>query len=280
MRHRELALKALFDARWQILGFGAALFVMAAVVVVAWPSYRDTLVNYELPPAVQALLGSDLSIGTAAGFLHAEFFSWTPVLLIVYAITQGTGAVAGEESSGTADLLLAQPLRRSEVILQKTIAVVIGASAIVAIGFAGFAVTLPFVDMDIALTDVAVACVNMLPITLFFFGASLWLGTVAPARAHAVGVATGAVTAAYFANTIARAIDANAWLRFASPFYYFGGGEALVRGIDWTHVALLLGSAALFVALAIRTFDRRDVTMGGATELRFSDIVRRALGTG
>lgn len=259
MRAPDVLLKALRDQRWQILGFGISLAVIAALDVLIWPSYRDTLQNLDLPPALQAFLGSDLSIATPAGFLSSEFFSWTPVLLIVYAVIQGSGAVAGEEGAGTLELLLAQPVTRTRVLVEKTGAVCIGAIAILAIALAGFAVTVPFVEIDIALRDVAIGVANMLPITLLFFALALWLGALLPGRGIAVAITIGLVTAAYVANTFAQGIPALRGLRYASPFYYYGAGLPLVHGVDWWHVALLLGLAAAFVALALRAFERRDI---------------------
>ena len=109
-----------------MLGFGLALFVMAFTSVLLWPNVRDTLQNLELPKAVQAFLGNDLNIATPAGYLSARYFGWVEILLIVYAVIAGTGAVAGEESAGTIDLLLSQPIPRSSMIVQKVIAAATG----------------------------------------------------------------------------------------------------------------------------------------------------------
>jgi ABC-2 type transport system permease protein len=269
--------KTLEDDRLQILGYGLTLAVMAAVIVYLWPSYEDTLVTVDLPPALEALLGSSLSFATGPGFISAEFFSWIPALLLVYAIVKGTGAVAGEESAGTMDLLLAQPVRRGELVLDKTFAFLAGSVLIVLIGWLGFAVSLPFIDIDVTLADAFAACANMLPITWLFFGVSLWLGVMAPSRGVAAAVATGLATASYFVNALAAGVDAISGLRYVSPFYYYGAGLPLVEGLNWAHVTLLCGIALAFVLLALRGFERRDVTTGGATGLRFGDVLRRAL---
>jgi len=271
-------LKGLRDQRWQILGFGLALAIIGALDVLIWPSYRDTLQNLDLPPALQALLGSDLSIATPAGFLSSEFFSWTPVLLIVYAVLQGTGAVAGEEGAGTLELLLSQPVTRTRVLLEKAGTVLLGSVAILALALAGFAMTVPFVAIDVGLPDVAVAVANMLPITLLFFALALWLGALLPGRGIAVAITIGIVTAGYVANTFAQGIPALRDLRYGSPFYYYGAGLPLVHGIDWPHVALLLGLAALFVVLALRAFQRRDIGAGSGDVDVLRLLARRATG--
>jgi ABC-2 type transport system permease protein len=269
--------KSLRDQRWQIAGFGISLALMAALDLSIWPAYRDQLQNFELPPALEGFLGG-LSISTPAGFLTAEYFSWVPILLIVYAVIQGTGAIAGEESNGTIDLLLAQPVSRHLMVIEKAAAVVIGSVIIVAVGLSGFAVTLPLVDIDIGFTDIAIAMANILPVTLLFFAISLWLGAVAPNRALASAVVIGLATAFYFVNLVASAVSALDSLNYASPFYYYGDGPPLAEGVVWWHVGLLLGVALLFALGALRSFGSRDIATGGATDVDAATLWRRVVG--
>jgi ABC-2 type transport system permease protein len=279
MRYRlNVIEKTLRDQKWQIVGFGLAFFVMAALIVYIWPSYRTTVASIQLPEAVQALLGSDLAYSTAPGFISAEYFSWMPILLIVYTITQGTGAIAGEEGSGTIDLLMSQPLTRTNMVIQKTVAVCIGSALIAAFGFLGFLLSVPFVDIAVTLKGAALASANMLPMSLLYYAVSLWFGSVLPNRTYAAGGAIALATAGYFLNTIAAAVSSLSWLKYASPFYYYGAGLPLVKGLDWAHVSLLLGIAALFVALTVRSFARRDITIGGASNLRLRDMLGRVVG--
>jgi ABC-2 type transport system permease protein len=274
----NVANKSLRDQRWQVVGYGLALLSMAAMIVFIWPSYRTTVESINLPQAVQAFLGSDLNYASAPGFVSAEFFSWIPVLLIAYAVVQGTGAVAGEEGAGTIDLLMAQPVARSTMLLQKCLAFCVGAALVVALGFMGFVVSIPFVSIDITLPDAAMASANLLPITLLFFTFSLWLGAVVPNRGVAAGAAVAVATASYFFNSLATGVDQVSGLRHVSPFYYYGAGLPLVKGIDWSHVALLMTTALLFLVLALRAFERRDLATGGAAFLGPRDLLRRVMG--
>ncbi len=279
MHHQlNVVSKTLRDQKWQIVGFGVAFFIMAALIIFIWPSYRVTVQSIQLPEAIQALLGSNLAYSTPPGFLSAEYFSWIPILLIVYTIIQGTGAIAGEEGSGTIDLLMSQPITRANMAIQKTVAITIGAALIAGFGLLGFLLSVPFVDINLSLKGCAMASANMLPIALLYYALSLWFGSVLPNRTYAAGAATGLTTAGYFLNTIATAVHSLSWLKYASPFYYYGAGQPLVSGFDWPHVGLLLGIAALFVALTVRSFSRRDITIGGASNLRLRDIFSRVVG--
>jgi ABC-2 type transport system permease protein len=261
--------KTLRDQRWQIIGFGLAMAVMAAAAVWLWPSARDTLQNFKVPPAIQALLGSDLDLSTAAGYLSGRYFSWTIILVLVYVIMAGTAAIAGEEGAGTMDLLLAQPVSRTQVIAEKFAATAVGAVAIVGLGYVGFVVSIPTVDIDVALGDAAIASANMVPIALMFFTLALWAGAAAPSRGMAAGAVIGIVTMAYFLYTLSNGVESLRWMRYATPFYYYGSGLPLIRGIEWWHAGLLTGLAVVFLAMSVRMFERRDIASGnGELNLR------------
>ncbi len=279
MQARSIFTKALFDQKMQILGFGLTLAVIAAMDVYIWPSYRDTLQNFEIPPAFEALLGGDLNLATAPGFLSAEFYSWIPILLLVYAVIQGTGAIAGEESGGTMDLVLAQPVTRRSFVLQRIAATILASVLIIAIGYTGWLVSVPFVDIDVTLWDVFLANVNLLPITLLFFALSLAAGAIAPTRGMAVAVTVGIATATFFMQTLAATVDVLEPLRYLSPFYYYGNGQPLVDGLNWAHVALLTGISCGLAIVAVRTFEERDVSVGGASDLTLAAMLRRTFAT-
>ncbi len=269
--------KSLRDQKWQIAGFGVPLAAIAVMDLFIWPAYRDQLQNFQMPAALEGFLGG-LSISTPEGFLTSEYFSWIPILLIVYAVIQGTGAIAGEESSGTMDLLLAQPVSRRLMVTEKAVAVVMGSSLIVVAGIAGFAIALPFVDIDISFSQIAVASANILPITLLFFAISLWLGAVAPNRGLAAAVVIGLATAFYFINLLASAVNTLDWLNYATPFFYYGDGPPLAEGIILWHAGLLLGVALLLFGATLRSFGARDVATGGATDVDVATIWRRVAG--
>ena len=76
----------------------------------------------QYPDSLMAMFGaSDLAnIATPAGYLNAELFGFmVPMLMAVFAVGRGGGAVAGEERAGTMELLLSQPVSRSKLVLEK-----------------------------------------------------------------------------------------------------------------------------------------------------------------
>src|SRR5262249_9141179 len=146
-------------------GLGMALIAMMDVYI--YPSYASQLADLKLPDSMKALVGG-ADYGTGAGSLGAEFFSWVPPLLVVFAVMAGTSALAGEEANGTMDVLLAQPISRSALVLAKLGAITAAALLIVAIICAGWLLSVPFVDIDVGYGRLFAATLNIVPLLVFF----------------------------------------------------------------------------------------------------------------
>jgi ABC-2 type transport system permease protein len=85
----------------------------------------------------------------------------------------------------------------------------------------------------------------------------------------AAGAVIGIVTTAYFLYTLSNGVESLRWMRYATPFYYYGSGLPLIRGIEWWHAGLLTGLAVVFLAMSVRMFERRDIASGnGELNLR------------
>ena len=262
MSRPSVFLKAMRDQLWMVLGFGLGGALMAALVLGVYPSYREALAHVELPPALQALVG-DVDLASAEGFLSAEFFSWIPALLIVYAIIQGTGALAGEESNGTLDLLLAQPISRTRLFIEKAMSIVVGTLAIVALILPGWVVVYAAAGIDVELGRLLVATVAMAPLMLAFAALSLLAGCLLPTRRDAATAVVAVAVISFFVNSLGQAADLLEPLRPASLFFYFRAENVLVAGVDPAGAGVLLAVAVVAGGLAAAVFRRRDIGVVG-----------------
>ncbi len=220
MARLMLLRKTLRDARTTTVAIGVANALMALFVVLIYPEYRDQLKDFQMPEAFRGLLGEAAGWSTPAGFLSAEFFSWVPLLLITLAIIAGSGAIAGEESAGTLDLLLAQPIPRPRLLLEKAAALTLALLLAALASIPGFLLGRAFVDIDLTSGRLVLAVLNMVPPALMFLTLSLWMSAALPGRGAAAAVATGAVVVAYFLNTVGAAVDLLETPRRLTPFYW------------------------------------------------------------
>jgi ABC-2 type transport system permease protein len=276
MQPPSVLLKTLRDLRWQIVWYGIGLGLMSALVVYIYPSYSDQLGDIEIPEAMRALIG-DVDYGTAEGFVSAEFLSWTPLVLVVFAIMGGTAALAGEESNGTLDLVMAQPVSRTRVAIEKLLGLLIGLLGICAVIYLGWLISVPFVEIDLGYGELAVATLNVVPLIAFFQAFSMWAGVTLPSRGLATGLAVALAIASYFIYYLANIVDVIEPLRQLSVFYHYHGTEVLMDGVHWGGQALIVALYLLFAGWALLSFQRRDIgATVGFTHLRLPPLLRRA----
>ncbi len=211
------------------------------------------------PEGVLALFGGgDLS--TPEGWYQIETFGlMTPIAFMVVTVMIGSRALAGEEASRTMGLLLANPVKRSAVILEKTMAMVLYAIVVAVALFAGVTLGSLVGGLGMSVGNIAAATVL-----------GMLLGLVFGALSLALGAATGRVRASVYGTIGVALISfvANGFLPLAGnleglakwqPVYYYLSSDPLVNGMNWLHGAVLLGLFVALVAAAIALFNRRDL---------------------
>ncbi len=255
--------KTLRDHRTAALWVGVTMFLMALFDVLIYPEYSAQMQDLQLPEYLEGFIGEAGDLSSPAGFFAAEYFSWIVLLLITVAIIGGTATLAGEEQAGTLDLLLAQPVARSRVVLAKAAGLAVAVTLAALAGLPGFALGYLLVDVDLSFWRLVAATLYLLPVTLLFLMLSLWLSAALPSRGAAAGVVIGVVVVAYVLNTVGAAVDLLEIPRKFSPFYWADASRVLLHGFhEWWRTLAMLAGAALLLMLAIRSFGRRDLAGG------------------
>ena len=260
---RNVLTKWLWDARRSIAGWTLAIVLAGAGYAAFWPTINNPelqsfIENY--PEAVlKAINYTD--IATAPGYLSATVYGLVvAVLMLVYAVGAGTRIIAGDEEAGTLDLVLAHPVSRASVALQRFAALVVSVVLIVGV----FWLVMLVVSGPAQLTDVSAARLGAMHLHLasfaILFGALTFaVGAATGRRSLALAVGAAAGVLAYAASGIIPQVEGLAWVRDYSAFFWLNGSRPLENGVHLGHVGLMLGLAAVLVALGTAAFQRRDV---------------------
>jgi ABC-2 type transport system permease protein len=258
--------KAVTDSRRGWIGWAVAMAAVAAMYAGFWPSIGN---NPDMTKALEAYPESlkealhmqDLT--QPANYLGTTVFGLLiPLLLAVFAISAGVKAVAGDEEAGTLDLVLAHPVSRVSLALQRfaaiaaALAVITGLLALAVIGLRG-----PADFTEVSAGKILAICFQLALFGLFFAALSYAVGAWTGKRTAAIAVGAAVVVFAYLGDSFLPQVDALKWTEPISPFDWYLGGEPLVNGVQLGHAALLLGSALLLVAIGTWRFNRRDVAV-------------------
>jgi ABC-2 type transport system permease protein len=266
--HADVARQGLRDGRRVIAGWTVAWLALVGLYLASWPAVRHNGETYDkivrdLPAALRALVGGAGGLSTPAGYLTAELLSITgPLLMVAMGVLQGSRAVAGEEESGSLELLLAQPVTRTRVLLEKVLA---AAAAIVLVQLvAGLVLFLlgHLVDLGLGLGAClsATGMLALLGLEALALAACVaaFIGSVGRSRAIAGGVAL----AAFLLHALGPSIPGlHAAQRF-SPFATVVGSDPFRHTPPATSVLALVVPAILLVLLGVLAFRSRDLRLG------------------
>jgi ABC-2 type transport system permease protein len=259
---RSVFAKTLWDHRRTWLGWGIGLLAVVLVYVGPFDQYREQgILDVDLDfPLYQALGFQDLA--SPEGYLDATVFGLLgPLLVIMAAVVAGARSIAGDEEAGTLDLLLAHPVSRTRVVVERFAALLVAMAWLGLIVWGATALTVRAADMGIPLDRVTAAAGALALLGLTFGTLALALGAVTGRRALVLGVTAAVAVAAYLANTLALQFEALEPARYASPFYHAFGADPLRTGFDPVGIGTLAALALVILAVAIWGFNRRDVAV-------------------
>lgn len=262
---RSVAAKTLRDQRRSLLAWALALAGLVGMYAAVYPSVKGNSsysnVIDQMPKALRALFtagGGDLT--TPAGYLNTELMTLMgPILVLVYAIGAGAAAVAGEEDRGTLDLLLANPVTRARVVVEKFAALVAGVSVLSAAMWLAVVAEGRAVGLDLPVGSSAAAMVHLGLLGVEFGALALLVGAATGHLTAARAVPGGLAVVAFLVNGLAGYVTWLGPVRPASPFYQYIGHDPLRTGLWGAAAAVSVASAAVLVAVAVAAFGRRDV---------------------
>jgi ABC-2 type transport system permease protein len=263
---RDVLLKTLRDSRRAFLWWGLGLVGMAALMIAVYPTVRDNPDLNELvedyPEALKAFIafGGEVDYVSGAGYLGSELFSFmVPLLLLIAAIGAGARATAGEEERGTLDLLLANPLSRRRLLLEKLGALAVELFLLAAVLWLALLVGVQIVDMEVSAANLAAATASAALLALAFGTVAALVGAATGRRGAAIGMAAAAGVASYLLNSLALLVEFLEPARKASPFYHYAVADPLRSGLALDHAAFLVLVALVAATLALVAFERRDL---------------------
>lgn len=246
---------------------GLSLALGAAIpTVFPTPAARlevDNLIG-SMPAQMVNLFGRPEKLGTLGGYLSWKYGATFALGAALWSILALSGTLAGEASKGSLDMVATAPFGKRRIAIEKLSAhlTMLGlAMAILAI-----AVTVSSNAFgDPALGD-RITPLSAIGFALWVGFMALFFGGLAFALAPLLGRGGSAAIAGLAMITlwVASGLEALGPIAVISPFHWTVNHIALVGEYDWPGLALVGVVGAVFLAVGVELFARRDlgVTLG------------------
>jgi ABC-2 type transport system permease protein len=264
-RVSRISVKTASDHQTLTIVVGYIVLLVGVVMGPFYLSIDETLRDFadQFPEALLAMIGY-ADLGTAEGWYQTENFSLTiPIALIVVTAVVGSKALAGEEARRTMGLLLANPVSRATVVIEKAFAMIGIATVIGVLTFAGAMIGSMLARFGMSFANVAATSALVTLLSLVFGALALAL-SAATGRVSVASFGTaGAALAFYIVNAFLPLNESLAGFAKWSPFYYYLSSDPLNNGMPWGHAAVLAGLAAGLIGVSIVSFGRRDLRQTG-----------------
>lgn len=196
-------------------------------------------------------------------FLGVEHFSivW-PLILIIFALTFASGALAGEVEEGTIEVILSQPISRSRVYFAKYLAGIIMIALFVVISNLSILPLANYYDLTVNVEGVfVVSWLGFLFISAVFSFTFL-LSSIFDSRSYPTFITAGLVIIMYVLNILSSLKESAQDLKYGSCFHYFDYQKALVdSNIDSISLIVFIGSIIIFTFCGWLIFNKKDISI-------------------
>jgi ABC-2 type transport system permease protein len=276
--------KTLRDSRRAILLVGGVLALVliavsqAIVTEFATPASRleiEALVA-AVPPILQGLAGPVVNVGTLGGYLSYKYGTFFPLVASLWSILALSGTLAGEARRGSLEFVVAAPMSRRRIAIEKLSGHLVALGVATALVFlallvAGRAATLPGDEIT---AEAAAGYALWLGVMALAAGALAFAASQFIGRGSAIGLAGAVMFAGFMLNGYRYAIPSLSAFADLTWFGWTAAHIPLAGQFDWTSIAIVALFAVALLVVGIESFVRRDV---GATTAIPSPSLPRAL---
>ncbi|HEY3273906.1 MAG TPA: ABC transporter permease subunit [Methanocella sp.] len=213
-------------------------------------------------PAFEAMLGKNVDFTSFDGFMSMEAFGLTGLVICGYVGFLTASFLAGEIEMKTIDLLLAQPVTRVRLVIDRYGALIPMIGLIILAMLAAIYIGTKYMNIDASYQWFAYALAVMGLFMLAFGAISLFVSAVLSDGRTAAIMSLGLLIVMYFMETIGQSVEKLAPVRSLSLFHYTRFGDILVlHDLSFGNLAVLVAVTVMFLGLAVLAFRRRDINV-------------------
>ncbi len=199
-----------------------------------------------------------LNFGTLIGYYAIECGNVLGLGGAFFAALTAVSALAKEEKEHTAEFLLTHPVKRSSVVTEKLIAVLLQIIVLNAVVLGLSLISMVCIKEDIPWKELLLIHLAYFLVQIELAG--ICYGISAFLKRGSTGIGLGIAVIMYFLNLIANITESTEFLTYITPFGYAEGADIVTNGnLDITLVLIGMGFAVIGIGSAYWKYCRKDI---------------------
>lgn len=203
-----------------------------------------------------------LDFGSLIGFYAVEVYMIATLAGSVYAALLASSILAKEEGDKTIEFLLSKPITRSQIVMQKLLAVAVNLIvfnvAIAGASLIGFS----FSDEPLDRPSFALLLLGAFLLHASIASIAFLLSAVMRKSRSIVSIALGIVFASYALHLVSGISEQAKLLRHISLFHYVDAAELIASGhIDGVYAVIIVCLITICIGFAWMYYNRKDIAV-------------------
>lgn len=260
---KSIFTKSLYTLRWQLLGWGLAVGLVAFITMALYNSFNqngiEDIVN-SMPESLKPLVGSVADFKTVPGYVGQQIFGPNIVLMtIIMSVLLFVGISANEEDDRRLQTLLSLPVTRTSVFFQKWLAVVAVIAFVSACIVAGLALGLLVADKSADMQRVWLSAFDAWLMNTAYGLVAYCVAMLTGKKGLTIAIGSGYAALSFFISSLAPAVDKLKYVDKLSIFHYYNQPQIMQHGLNGKHVAVLIAVIAVLTIVGWFGFTRRNI---------------------
>ncbi len=253
--------KTLYTKRFMMLAWVIGIVALVVFTMIFFPtlskSFGESLKN--VPDSLKSFVGDSNTYSTIAGYTDLQIFIQLESMLLIFGIILFTGLLAGDETDGTLQTLLAQPINRGRVYVEKLLSGMVLLACASASILVGVVVGLLLIHEHLGIVRLLESTLATWLITLVFCAIGYTLGAATGKRGLSGGLAGVIAFTSFIISSLADSVKGLRIVDRFSPFHYFDKPGILVSGPRWSDMLILALVSIVTLTIGYFMFTRRDI---------------------
>lgn len=265
MPNPTLIRRVLREHRRGIFGWTLGIVALVMIQLAVYPTIRSSAADWtqltdQFPDAIKKIFRMD-DYASERGYLTTELLSFTlPFIVMGLGCTWGARVATEDEDSGTADIMLALPLSRSEYISSRLIAASFVLLFAVICFFATLVIGTRILGLSIPINQYISATFSLFCIGGLMLIIAASIGAVTGKRTTALGISMAIAIALFVLYSLGPLVNIIDKTTKINPMQWTIGSRPLFDGTSVGYTACVVGLSLPFLLATYFYFNRRDIS--------------------